>query len=285
MTPSEKDLLARAVGRVMEDFPAQPAAPGVRQWMMFLQPYTMRMGAVVTAVAIVFVLSGGTAVAAAEEALPGDLLYAIKINVNEKFRDNWAINEEAKAQWEVKKTERRLAEIQRLAQKSKLKGQVLVEATEQYEGQMERAVERIKKLEKQGDREHARDLEKQLVEIKQDHEVNIEILVNENNNGGRDTENEQRIRRFIEKLEEPVNPPPESNPAPRTPSNTTEININLIATTTISTSVSTTGLIPSPRQRMEDEDDGRLLERKTNQQLEVNKERQNKTVTNRIRLL
>lgn len=225
MTESEKTTLANAVNLAMTNFPARQSVSTFKQWQMFLQPQHLRWGAALTAFVLIFVISGGTALAA-EDAVPGDLLYPIKINVNEKVRDSLTFNEEAKVEWEVKKTERRLAEIQRLAEKSKLKGKILIEATENYDDQVRKVQDRIQKLQKKGEQSRARDLEKKIVEIKQDRELNIEILVNKKNSNHRDEKNEQQIRRFIEKLEEPANPPSRFISMPEVSLNTTSEQID-----------------------------------------------------------
>ncbi len=56
---------------------------------------------------------------AAEDALPGDSLYAIKVNVNEEARLLFAFSDEASAKWEIRRAERRLEEAITLARNSK----------------------------------------------------------------------------------------------------------------------------------------------------------------------
>lgn len=56
---------------------------------------------------------------AAEDALPGDSLYSIKVNVNEEARLLFAFSDEASAKWEIRRAERRLEEAITLARNSK----------------------------------------------------------------------------------------------------------------------------------------------------------------------
>ncbi len=63
---------------------------------------------------LILVVSGGTA-AAAEGALPGDILYPIKVHVSEEVRATLAVSSKAKADWEVHRAERRLEEAATLA--------------------------------------------------------------------------------------------------------------------------------------------------------------------------
>lgn len=74
----------------------------------------------VVAVALVVVLFGGTVSYAAEGALPGDALYAVKVGVNEPLRDTFARTPEHRATREVDKVNRRLAEAETLAAEGRL---------------------------------------------------------------------------------------------------------------------------------------------------------------------
>lgn len=68
---------------------------------------------------ITFILVGtGSASFAAEKALPGNILYPIKVNANEELRLLLAGSK--KAEWEAKRLERRLLEAEHLAQKGAL---------------------------------------------------------------------------------------------------------------------------------------------------------------------
>jgi len=52
---------------------------------------------------------------AAEHALPGDVLYVMKVDVNERVRTWVALSRQAEAEWSVARTMRRLEELERLA--------------------------------------------------------------------------------------------------------------------------------------------------------------------------
>lgn len=69
--------------------------------------------------AIVFLFTGGASVLA-EQSLPGDSLYAIKVNVNEPIREFTTVGGEAKAKLAVETTERRLQEATVLSAQGKL---------------------------------------------------------------------------------------------------------------------------------------------------------------------
>lgn len=61
--------------------------------------------------AMVFVIGLGTAYAA-EGALPGEILYGVKIEVNEAVKGAFAVSESAQASWQTERLERRLEEAE-----------------------------------------------------------------------------------------------------------------------------------------------------------------------------
>lgn len=71
------------------------------------------------ALSLVLVVGVGTSYAA-ENALPGDALYPVKVNFNEAIVGALAISESAKAQWNATRVSRRLTEAERLAAQNKL---------------------------------------------------------------------------------------------------------------------------------------------------------------------
>lgn len=78
-----------------------------------------RMKFVPSALAMVLVIGVGTSYAA-EGALPGDALYAIKLNVNESVKGAFAVSDESQASWHTEKIERRLVEAEALVAEGKL---------------------------------------------------------------------------------------------------------------------------------------------------------------------
>lgn len=71
------------------------------------------------ALALVLIVTGGTAYAA-HGALPGDLLYPVKVGVNEPVSGALAFTDTAKAAWHADIAETRLAEAETLAEKGTL---------------------------------------------------------------------------------------------------------------------------------------------------------------------
>ncbi len=69
--------------------------------------------------AVLLIATGGTSLAA-ESSLPGDLLYPIKIGLNEQVRGLTAVTPEAKAKFALEVTDRRLKEVALLSSKGLL---------------------------------------------------------------------------------------------------------------------------------------------------------------------
>lgn len=115
--------------------------------------------------AMVLLVMSGTAYAA-EESLPGDLLYPIKINVTERVRTAITKNPERLAVWETEKTERRLKEIEKITTKGNLNQERQKQLEDNLTKQVEITRARIERLENNGRNEKAEklgaDLEKSL---------------------------------------------------------------------------------------------------------------------------
>ena len=79
--------------------------------------YHMRMS---LAGLLLFVLAGTSTVSAAQGALPGDLLYPVKVSINEKVEVALAPTQAARAQVQVRLAERRVDEAQTLASQGRL---------------------------------------------------------------------------------------------------------------------------------------------------------------------
>jgi|GEM_PF-5730753 len=104
-------------------------------WSFFANP---RLSVSFAALAI-FILSGGGVMAGASRALPGDFLYPIKTEVNERLAGVFDFSEIAKASREVRLVDRRLQETQAVI----ASGRLSPEAREVVERKLERHVEKI----------------------------------------------------------------------------------------------------------------------------------------------
>lgn len=98
-----------------------------------------RMRFVAGTLALALIVGGGTTAAAAESALPGDLLYGVKVSVVEPARTLAALSDEDRASVEAELAERRLAEAEELSAAGTLEDSVKEELDERYEKHVARA--------------------------------------------------------------------------------------------------------------------------------------------------
>jgi len=96
---------------------------------LFIAPRLMSSLAFVL---ILAVAGSGTAYAA-EAAVPGDVLYPVKVRVNEPLRAALALSSEAKATWHAEAAERRMKEAEVLAARGTLTTDVKVELEENFD--------------------------------------------------------------------------------------------------------------------------------------------------------
>lgn len=114
---------------------------GQRSWQNIFAPKTMIAGFL----ALMLVLGGGTSFAA-EAAVPGDVLYPVKVGMNEEIRAAFAFSAEAKAEWEAERAERRLVEAERLAAEGRLDAAAKAELEARFAAHAEKAKERIEAM-------------------------------------------------------------------------------------------------------------------------------------------
>lgn len=88
------------------------ASAGRASSFMYVGIFTRPIAAVLV---VGIILSGAGVSYAAESAVPGDVLYPIKVSVNEEVRSAFAQGHEKKAEWEAVRAERRLEEAATLA--------------------------------------------------------------------------------------------------------------------------------------------------------------------------
>ncbi len=129
-----------------------------------------------TIVIALALLAGGGTTLAAEGTMPGDLLYPVKVNVNEQIRAALATSAEADAEWDARRTERRLGEAAVLAANGRLDGTLETKLSERFEKHTQRAQERIEELEEAGKTEEAARLSSRLEIALKTHEQVLEDI-------------------------------------------------------------------------------------------------------------
>lgn len=96
---------------------------------------------------LVALLVGGGASLAAENSLPGDTLYPLKVKVNEEVRAWAALSPEAKAEWQSVLAERRLKEAEKLASEGRIDSEVFAKLEAKFNAHADKVNARIGEFE------------------------------------------------------------------------------------------------------------------------------------------
>ncbi len=116
--------------------------------------------------AIFLVGAGSSGVSyAAGDALPGEFLYPVKLNINEPIRSQFAFKDESKVEFAMKLAERRIDELHKLKEKGMIPPELQDGMREKLKGHMEFADEHLRLLEEKGGHDRAKFLRERLQEI------------------------------------------------------------------------------------------------------------------------
>lgn len=150
LTDRERSESFARIAAFMEEHPVVPmaegrslGAPGIFSREAWASLFSSLRLMPALALALLLLIGSGAATVAAESALPGDALYAVKINVNEAFRKAVAVSPEAEARVEANLAERRLVEARELAAKGAISAEVQQDVAAAIERQVSVAREKI----------------------------------------------------------------------------------------------------------------------------------------------
>ncbi|MBP9762989.1 hypothetical protein KBD34_05245 [Patescibacteria group bacterium] len=138
---------------------------------MMLKPLPITLSALL-------LLGGGTAFGA-EQALPNQALYPVKIQVNERVRAALTPTVKARAKWETRVAERRLEEAEKLASQNELNAEVKTRVESNFDEQAKLVQEKIMALKASGDIEAAVQLSNQFQASLEAHEAILTKLDSE----------------------------------------------------------------------------------------------------------
>ena len=140
MTPHEKALL----GSKLASLPIPSPVPIVRSPYL-TKSHFWTLGKALVAACLIVIIGGGSLSYAAESALPGDLLYPIKTNINEEVISATKFKPADKVAWQEKRVERRLKELEALTRKHDLNDR----AKNQIEKNLEKHRKNIEKIKRE----------------------------------------------------------------------------------------------------------------------------------------
>jgi hypothetical protein len=112
-------------------------------WMVRLTPRSFGAFALMLSL----LLGTGSVSYAAEDALPGDILYSVKVRVNEEVQGVLAVSDEEKVSWAKERAERRVSEASELASQGRLDAEKKETVAHLLEEHTQEAVETIRTLE------------------------------------------------------------------------------------------------------------------------------------------
>ena len=107
------------------------------------------------ALLLLLLVGGGTTGIVAEKSLPGDVLYPVKIHINENFESAVAFTAKSDAEVSVKHAAKRLAEAQKLKEKGELSSEQSIELANSFKNEVKIINENVEKVRSKGDSESA----------------------------------------------------------------------------------------------------------------------------------
>lgn len=147
LTKEEKASMRANIMRFADEHPIAPQAPAVSPYVF---SSWVRVRTPVMALCAVLLLAGGGMSAAARTALPGDLLYPMKVEVNERVEAALALSSEAKAQVEARQAFRRLDEVEQLADRGSLTDETNATLRARFEEKADALDKRLAALDESG---------------------------------------------------------------------------------------------------------------------------------------
>ncbi len=131
------------------------------------------------ALLLLLLVGGGTTGIVAEKSLPGDVLYPVKIHINENFESAVAFTAKSDAEVSVKHAAKRLAEAQKLKEKGKLSSEQSQELKDAFNAEFKLVKENVSKVRSKGDTKSADEIYLKFENnIKEHSEIAVELDVN-----------------------------------------------------------------------------------------------------------
>ena len=122
--------------------------------------------------------TGGTSIAA-RYSIPGDILYPVKINVNEKVEAFTALSVEAKAEVEAKHVDQRLVEAEQLTEQNKFNNDLKTQIETQFSQDIQNTMTHVQTLNVTGDTKNAKKIKINVENSLQKHKKIVEEILKE----------------------------------------------------------------------------------------------------------
>lgn len=178
LSKDEKQALYQNIAFVMAKNPIPNTTPKRHFFSSLL--FVKRPFAFATLIVFFVVFSGGGISYAATNAQPDDLLYPVKVHVNEEIVGALQFTPKAKSTWEMERVRRRLAEIEKMAEEGTLTPEIEMQVSKKLENHSKKVQKFIKKFEEEGNTGDAGNATIHLKNVLEQHQ---EILENLSTNG------------------------------------------------------------------------------------------------------
>lgn len=141
LSSEEKSVIKQSLLNFIYQNPTRPIVSVRPNPLLLVFIRKLNFAPVMASLLLVSVLVSGGLAVGAEKALPGDILYPVKVGLNEEVRGWVSVSEKSRANWEIERVQRRLKEAETLAEV----GLLDVESREKIEANFEAHADRVKK--------------------------------------------------------------------------------------------------------------------------------------------
>jgi len=193
LRPEAKDAIRSAIVRHMIMNPVGAAMPVPSFWRSVSDMVFKKLVPVYAAAGIV-VLLGGAVSFAAEGTLPGDVLYPVKVNVNESIRAKFTFSPEAETEWEIERAERRIEETVALSERGPVSADTEAKLEDRFNEHAGRVREQIQNMETSGKVGTAADLASRFEVSLKEHDAVFEKMAAKEADGKNDAASAALLR-------------------------------------------------------------------------------------------
>src|SRR3990172_12867148 len=159
LNPSEKEK--------MRDFIISYARKNERKQKLSIFSIFKTIPAIISIV----IIFGGIGISfAAERALPGDILYPVKVGVNEEARGLVAISDEKKVKWLATVAERRIEETEMLVKENRFDSASKEKIEKNFGENTKKLEEKLRSIAEKNDSERAEEVSRNLEDELERHE-------------------------------------------------------------------------------------------------------------------
>ncbi len=121
LLPEEKERIRQNLLKFMQEYVPVPEVPAAKAWYAVFAPTKPLQYSYLSFASLLMIFFFGASVAfAAQQSLPGDLLYPVKTEITEKVLAWTMTSEEARAQYDIALVQLRLEEIEKVSAEKKL---------------------------------------------------------------------------------------------------------------------------------------------------------------------